>query len=84
MFEGRGGGKVGLSYNMLENNHVTNMRIWSPYQVVVYINKERKNLSESRKIKGSAISEILQICTDVGREVTVSAAVHYYHTKLQL
>lgn len=72
MFEGKGGGKVGLSYNTLDNNHVTNMRIWSPYQVVIYVKKERKNLSESQKIKGSEISEILQVCADVDREVRLS------------
>lgn len=65
---------------MLNNNYVTNRRIWSPYQVVIYVNKERKSLSESQKIKGSAISQILQVCPDVDREVPTTAAVHYYHT----
>lgn len=80
MFEGTGGGKVRLSYNMLDNNQVTNMRSWSPYQVATYVNKEKKKKkqpSESRKIKGAVISPILQICTDVNREVTVSVLLSY-------
>lgn len=36
------------------------------------VTKKKNNLSESRKIKGAVISQILQICTDVNREVTVS------------
>lgn len=59
---------------MLDNNQVTNMRSWLPYQVATYVDKQKKNNpSESRKIKGAAISQILQICTDVNRDITVSA-----------
>lgn len=36
------------------------------------VTKKKNNLSEPRKIKGAEISQILQICTDVNREVTVS------------
>lgn len=62
---------------MLDNNQVTNMRSWSPYQVVTYVNKGKNNLSESRKIKGAVIPQILQICTDVNREVTVSTLLSH-------
>lgn len=36
------------------------------------VTKKKNNQSEPRKIKGAEISQILQICTDVNREVTVS------------
>lgn len=77
---GNRGRKVRLSYNMLDNNQVTNMRSWSPYQVVIYVKKEKNNPSESRKIKGAVISQILQIYTDVDREVTVSALLSHQTT----
>lgn len=34
-------GEEKLSYNMLDNNQVTNMKSWSPYQVATYVNKEK-------------------------------------------